>query len=79
MHYNTRGLASEERLHEFEIVLDKIDWDIVGLSEVRKEGEWLIRRKNRNYLYYYGETKGQKGVGFYIRGEIWEKVEEIKK
>lgn len=72
MYHNTRGLANENRLYEIEEALQKVKWDIVG------EGEELIRRKNGNYLYYYGETKGYKGVGFYIRERIWKKVKELK-
>lgn len=79
LYYNTRGLANEDRLVEFETALEKVRWNIVGTSEVCKEGEGLIKRKNGNYLYYYGETKGQKEVGFYIRNEIWRKITESKK
>lgn len=77
-YYNCRGMAGEERVIEFENALQKINWNIVGLSEVRREGENLVRRKNGNYFYYFGETKGQKGIGFYIRGDIWNRVCEIK-
>ena len=76
--YNCRGLAGEDRVIELENALQKIKWGIVGLSEVRKEGENLVKRKNGNYFYYFGETKGQKGIGFYVRGDIWNKVYEIK-
>lgn len=79
LHFNCRGLTSEERLWEFENELNKIKWEIVGLAEVRKKGEELVKRKNGNYFYYFGETAGQKGVGWYIKGEIWNKIVEIKK
>ncbi|MBP1527199.1 MAG: hypothetical protein H9Q66_04685 [Spiroplasma ixodetis] len=72
-------MANEERLYEFEEALRDIKWDIIGLAEVRRKGEGLIRRKNGNYLYYFGETKGYKGIGFYINHRIWNKVIEIKR
>jgi len=71
-------MAGEERLSELENALKEINWEIVGLSEVRREGERLIRRKNGNYFYYYRVTKGYRGVGFYVSHEIWDKVYEIK-
>lgn len=77
-YYNCRGMAGEDRLIEFENALQKIKWDVVGLSEVRREGENLVRRKNGNYFHYFGETKGQKGIGFYIKETTWKRVYEIK-
>ncbi len=32
---NCRGLTNEERMYEFESAIKKINWDIVGLSEIR--------------------------------------------
>ena len=78
LHYNCRGLASEERLQEFENALQEIKWDIVGLAEVRREGENLIKRRNGNYFYFYGETKGYRGVGFYVRKGLAKDIIEIK-
>lgn len=40
-------------------------WDIIGLSEVGKLDESLVKRNNSgNYFYYKGETKDYKDVGF---------------
>ncbi len=50
-HYNCLGSANEDQLYEFERGIQKIKWDIVGLVEVRREGERLQKRKNGNYLY----------------------------
>ena len=79
LYYNARGLANKQRLIEFELVLQKVRWDIVGLSEVRRKGNELICRKNGNYFYFHGETKGYKGVRFYIKESVWKRVKEIKK
>lgn len=66
-------------MQEFENAIRDIKWDIIVLLEMRKRGENLVKRKNGNYLYYYGETKGYRGIGFYIRGELWKNVIEVKR
>lgn len=48
------------------------------LSEVRRKGERLTLRKSGNYFYYFGEIKGQRGVVFLIKKEMWANVVEIK-
>lgn len=70
LHFNRQGLANEDRLYEIERGLENKKWDIPGLSETRKEGEKLIKRKNGNILYNYNTSKGYRGVRFYIRSEI---------
>lgn len=57
--YNAQSLQSEEILVEFEEALLAIKWDVIGLSDLRRFGENIIRRKNGNILFYIGETKGQ--------------------
>ncbi len=49
----------------------------MGLAEVRKMGEGLLKRTN-NYFYYKGETKGYRGVGFYTKKEMFSKIIEVK-
>jgi len=67
--------VGEERITEFENTLKAIKWDIVGVSEVRRKGESLTRRRNGNY---FGQTKGYRGIGFYVKKEIYDNVYEIK-
>lgn len=43
-------------MHEFEKALDKINWDIVDFWEIRREGTFLKKRNNGNYLYYFQDT-----------------------
>ncbi len=78
LHFNCRGLATEERLYQFEKNLENVKWDIVGLGEVRRKGEKLMTRKNGNYWYYFGESKGYRGIGFYIKGYWKNKIIEMK-
>ncbi len=58
--------------------MEKIRWDILGLAEVRKKGEKLIIRKNGNLFYYYRETKGFRGIGFYLARYLKNRVLECK-
>ncbi len=51
-------------MYLFEKQLEKIKWDIVGLAEIRREGESLTKRHNGNEFYYYRETKGYRGWDF---------------
>ena len=46
---------------------------------VQKYGEDLIKKRNGHYWYYFGQTKGYKGVGWYVNSRIWHRVTEIKK
>lgn len=38
IHYNCRGVASEDRLVELETALTRVKWDIMGISEVKRLG-----------------------------------------
>ena len=62
-----------------ENALQKNKWDLMGLSEVRRAGENHAKRKNDDYFYHFGETKGQNRIGFCVRGDIWNEVYEIKR
>lgn len=45
LYFNCRGLENEDRIYELKKALDKIEWDLIGLSEVRNIWEGLINRK----------------------------------
>ncbi|XP_045450487.1 uncharacterized protein LOC123659284 [Melitaea cinxia] len=47
----------DHRLEELEYALKSINWDIIGLCEVRRSGE-EIREYNEYIFYYNGETQG---------------------
>jgi len=66
--YNNRTLSSNEKLLELELALEKIKWDIIGLSEVRRSGEECLRLKSGNTLYYRGSDTqtSMHGVGLLI-------------
>ncbi|XP_045447808.1 uncharacterized protein LOC123656144 [Melitaea cinxia] len=50
--YNTRTLRTDAKLVELEEALSRLNWDIIGLSGVRREGEDSITLKSGNLLYY---------------------------
>lgn len=75
--FNCQGLASKERLFEFENACREASFDIVGISECRTLGEKLLELKNGNYFYYRGDTKGYRGVGFYIHKKWTKKVIKV--
>ncbi len=66
-HFNCRGIANEERMWKLETALDKIKWDTISISEVRKMREGLMLRKSGNYFYFIGETKGIREWPFYLK------------
>jgi hypothetical protein len=59
--YNARTLRTEEKLLELEEELNRIRWSIVGLSEVRREGEYTMVLKSGN-LFFSGKAKNSHKV-----------------
>jgi hypothetical protein len=62
---------------ELENALEGIRFNVLGLCELRKEGENIIERENGNILYYYGKAGGQKGVGFVVSKDYKHNIEEF--
>ncbi|XP_072377789.1 uncharacterized protein [Diabrotica undecimpunctata] len=66
--FNIQSMAKDEKVYELEEELSKIEWDIVGLSEVKRRGEQCMHLNSGNRLYYsrkIDETNG--GVGFLVK------------
>ena len=70
--YNVRTLSEDHKLESLVEELENISWDIVGLSEVRREQEKLVELQGSHHLFYYrGKENGKSsGVGFLINREI---------
>ncbi|KAL1447418.1 hypothetical protein WDU94_003530 [Cyamophila willieti] len=65
--YNGLTLRTDDRLHELELELEKINWDIIGLCEVRRKGEERLELNSGHIFYYRGTEKGgHNGVGFIV-------------
>jgi hypothetical protein len=77
--YNVRTLKSDDRLCDLEQELEKIKWDIVGLSEVRRRDEQCLRLPSSHTLFYRGSSEGSYGgVGFLINSKISPQVKVFK-
>ena len=69
--YNVRSLSTEEKLLELQEVLEKVNWDIIGMSEIRRRGEEWMTLKSGHMLYHMGETDNSTGgVGFLINRKL---------
>jgi endonuclease/exonuclease/phosphatase family metal-dependent hydrolase len=66
--YNARTLSSREKMLEMEMELEKIKWDVVGVSEVRKLGEECLKLQSGHTFYYRGSDSQMlmHGVGLFI-------------
>ena len=77
--YNVRTLLGEDRLLELENELNAIKWDIIGLAEIRRPGENVIKLASGNILYISGTPRGgQSGVGFIVNKLIAGNITEFK-
>lgn len=69
--YNVRLLFLDDRMLEFGDELVKINFDVVGISEVWRKGEGCIFLVNSGYnLYYIGGNMCYRGVGFVVYKNI---------
>ena len=77
--YNCRSLKSEERLLELLNEAEKIKWDVIGLSEVRRKSEELLTLKEGHLFFYRGTKDGRNGgVGFLINKRWKDNVVKIE-
>src|SRR5271156_978774 len=75
--YNCRTLLHEDRLLELEEELKKIKWSIVGLSEVRRQGEEITDLESGHLFYHNSGTNGQAGVGFLVHRSLKNKISDF--
>lgn len=77
--HNVRTLRTDEKITELEEELSRLRWSIVGLSEVRREGEDTIILKSGNLLYFReGDQLSQGGVGFIVHKSLVNNVVKIE-
>ncbi|CAK1584169.1 unnamed protein product [Parnassius mnemosyne] len=58
---------TDEKILELEEEIDKLRWNIIGLSEVRREGEDTVILESGNLFYHReGDHVSQRGVGFIV-------------
>lgn len=69
--YNARSLSSDDRMLELEDELDRIKFDIIGVSETRRKGEGRLTLNNSGHHFYYkGGDTCHKGVGFVVNRSL---------
>ena len=76
--YNVRTLSDNNHLTILEKELENINWDILGISEMRRPGEAVVQLPNGHILYNNGNDRKQGGVGFLIKKELEGNVECFK-
>lgn len=62
-------MRTPESLHELELAIENLKWDILGISEMRRIGEG-IEERNNYIMYYKGEIAGHRGVGFLVKSKF---------
>ena len=60
----------EDREFELDNALKEHDYNVLGLSKLRRKGESIIERIDGDILCYKGIDGGQKGVGFLIQNRF---------
>ncbi|XP_046966937.1 craniofacial development protein 2-like [Vanessa cardui] len=78
--YNGRTLRLEHYLAELEVELGHINWHVLGLSEVRREGEDTITLESGHLLYFrQGDQSFQGGVGFLVNKALSGSVVKVSR
>ena len=69
--YNARSLSSDDRMVELQEEISRINWNIIGLNEIRRKGKGSIILNNTGHtLYYSGSDEQRNGVGFMVNKNI---------
>lgn len=78
--YNARTLSSRQKMQEMEEELEKIKWDVVGVSEVRKPGEECLKLQSGHTFFYRGSDsqKLMHGVGLFINKRWSDRITHTK-
>ena len=76
--YNVRTLSDNNQLNNLEEELKKVNWKVIGFSEMRCPGEAVVELPNNNGLYNGGNSKNQGGVGFLIHEKLQCNIEGFK-
>lgn len=76
--YNRRILNLDDCLTDLEAEVSRINWHILGLSKVRRQGEDTTALYSCHLLYFReGDQPSQGDVGFMIHKSLRNNVEEV--
>ena len=67
--YNVRALSDDIKLSNLEEELENINWDIIGISEMRRPNS-ILELANGNVLYCSRNNKKERGVGFLVKKHL---------
>lgn len=74
---NVRSLNKDEKIYELEEEIKDLNWDIIGLAEVKRKGEERITLQSGNILYYKGhDEQSLNGVGFLVSKKYASRIEQ---
>lgn len=59
--YYLRSIATKKRLKELEEELNYINWDVLGITEIRRRNEQSLELTSGNHLNYRGQTNSSVG------------------
>lgn len=74
---NTRTLSSDAHLIQLEEALMKINYDIIGLSEVKRIGEEIVQREDFIF-FYHGISRRRGSIGFIIHKRWKNNIKVLK-
>src|SRR5690625_3697235 len=68
---NARTLSSHARLVELESALEKITWDVVGVTEARMVGVGsVVLPSSQAVIFHSGGATAHRGVAFVVRRDL---------
>ena len=68
--YNVRTLSDDYHLTSLENEIEKINWDIIGISEMRRPGEKVVQLASQHTMFNKGNDRKQGGVGFLVNKKL---------
>ena len=72
-----RTLSDEYHLVSLENEIEKIKWDIIGISEMRRPGRNVVELASQHIMLNKRNDKKQGGVGFLIHKKLKGNIEEF--
>ena len=75
--YNVRTLSNDYHLTSLENEIEKINWDIIGISEMRRPGKKVVQLASQHTMFNKGNDEKRGGVGFLINKKLQGNTEEF--
>ncbi|XP_072399758.1 uncharacterized protein [Diabrotica undecimpunctata] len=76
--YNCLSLSNQSRFIELEKETENINWDLIGISELRRKNEQVLELAPGNTFYYRDTSTGRTGgIGFLINKKWNKRILEI--